>query len=75
MSAAPDYMPGDPALHIVGKNDEQPARRHAPQPPKPIKTARGIAADIEYRMQELKPLLEEYAMLEKLIAILKPAKE
>jgi hypothetical protein len=71
--AAVDFMPGDPQLHVVGKPEEQPARKHAPQPPKPTKTARGIAADIKFRMQELEPLLEEYAMLVKLDGILNPA--
>ena len=31
--ATPDFMPGDPQLHVVGKPEEQPARKHAPQPP------------------------------------------
>ena len=73
--ATPDFMPGDPKLHVVGKDDEQPARVHAPQPPKPTKTARGIAADIELRMQELKPLVDEYAVLVELSKILPPSRK
>lgn len=68
-----DFKPGNPADHVVGKPDEKPARKHAPQPPKPIKTARGIHADIKHQMQVLEPLVEEYRTLEKLAAILEPA--
>jgi hypothetical protein len=72
VSAAPDYIPGDPALHIVGKPDEQPAKKYGKPKPKPTKTARGISADIKHRMQLLEPLLEEYEVLKKLDAILDP---
>ncbi len=71
MVAVPDFMPGDPVLRVVGKPDEQSARIHAPQAPKPNKTARGIRADIEYRMQEIEPLLKEYEVLKTLHEILK----
>jgi hypothetical protein len=58
-----DFNRGDPALHIIGKPEEQPARIHAPQPPKPPKTAKAILADIRLRMQELKPYADEYPAL------------
>lgn len=73
-TVAPDYMPGDPANHIIGKPDEKPAKKHAEQPPKPIKTARGILADIELRVQELEPLVKEYEMCKRLVEILTPVK-
>ena len=76
MAVSPDYNPGDPALHIVGKPDEQPAKKHGKQKPKPTKTARGIAADIEHRIQVLEPqldaLVKEMAMLQQLRFILNP---
>jgi len=66
-------MPGDPQQHVLGKPEEKPAVKHAPQPPKPPRTARGIAADIKLRMQEIEPLLEEYKVLKQLDVILNPA--
>jgi hypothetical protein len=63
MATTVDYLPGDPASHVLGRPEEKPAKRHAPQPPKPNKTARGILADVELRIQELEPLLEEYKLL------------
>jgi|1186.fasta_scaffold77686_3 hypothetical protein len=73
VTANADFLPGDPANHVVGKPEEKPARRHAPPPPKPIKTARGMLADIELRLQELEPLLEEYKLLVDLRNILASA--
>lgn len=58
-----DFLPGDPVIHIVGKPEEKPAKKHAKQKPKPIKTARGMLADIELRLQELEPLMQEYEVL------------
>jgi len=72
MSSAIDYLPGDPASHVIGKPEEKPARRHRPQPPKPTKTARGISADIEHRMQMIEPLIKEYAVLKVVHAALNP---
>lgn len=70
MATIEDFNPGDPALIIGGKPEEQPAKKHAPQPPKPNKTARGIHADIKHRIQEIEPqldaLVKEHAMLQQL---------
>ena len=57
-----DFVPGDPALRVVGRI-EKPARRHRPLPPKPGPTERTIKADIQLRMQELRPLVVEYQEL------------
>lgn len=70
-----DFIPGDPATHVLGKPKEKPAKRHAPQKPKPTKTARGILADIELRLQELEPLLKEYEVLKGVRDILNRAKK
>jgi hypothetical protein len=70
-----DFVPGDPASHVLGKPEEKPAKKHAPQKPKPIKTARGILADIEHRMQEIEPLLKEYAVLKDVRDILQHTKK
>jgi hypothetical protein len=59
-----DVLRGDPATHVIGKPDEKPARRHAPQPPKPGPTARTILASIQLRMQELEPVVREVPELE-----------
>jgi hypothetical protein len=63
-----DFMPGDPALRVVGRQ-EKPARRHKPLPPKPERkpTLRTIRADIKWRMQELEPLVFEYRELKKFL--------
>lgn len=78
MPSAVDYLPGDPAQHIFGKPEEKPARKHAPQPPKPSKTARSIGADIKLRIQEIDPiidsLIKERDMLGKLDLILNQPK-
>jgi len=65
-----DYVPGDPANVVLGKPDEQSARVHASLPPKP-RTAIHILADIRLRMQELKPLVEEYPALVEADKVLK----
>lgn len=75
MAVATDYNPGDPFVYIGGKPEEQPAKKHGKQKPKPNKTARGISADIKHRMQVLEPLLQEYETLKKLDAILDPPKK
>lgn len=66
MALAPDldYAPGDPAKIVLGKNEEQPARVHAPQPPKPPPTLRTIHADVKLRLAELQGVPEEFARLE-----------
>lgn len=59
-----DVLKGDPAAHVIGKPEEKPARKHAPQPPKPGPTARVILASIQLRRQELEPVVREVAELE-----------
>ena len=51
--ATPDFLPGDPARHILGREEEKPARRHRPQPPKPTPTANAIRASVQLRIEEL----------------------
>ena len=58
-----DFVPGDPAKHVLGKPEEKPARVHAPQPPKPGPTANTIHADVKLRLAELQGVPEEYALL------------
>jgi hypothetical protein len=65
-----DYVPGDPARHVLGKREEQPARVHAPQPPKPGPTLRTIHADVQLRMQQLEPVLAEYDQLQRALKAL-----
>lgn len=57
---------------ILGRPDEQPARVHAPQPPKPPVTPRAKPlrvhrAEIQMRMQELRPLVKEHEELSAII--------
>lgn len=67
-----DYMPGDPAKHIIGKPEEKPARRHRPLPPKQRHiSAKTVLADIKMRRQELEPLVDEYKLLLKVNEALK----
>jgi hypothetical protein len=67
-----DYMPGDPAQHIIGKPEEKSARRHRPLPPKERpNTAKTILADIKMRRQELEPLVEEHKLLTRAVEALK----
>jgi hypothetical protein len=63
-------VPGDPANIVLGKPEEQPARVHRPLPPTP-RTEKHILADIRLRMQELKPLVDEYPALEEAAKVLK----
>lgn len=66
-----DFVPGDPAVHVAGKPDEQSARIHAPLPPVP-RTAKHILADIRLRMQELKAMgIDEYPALVEAQKVLK----
>jgi hypothetical protein len=59
-----DIVKGDPASNVLGPEEEQSARVHAEQPPKPTKTAKIFLVEIRHRMEELKPLVEEYPRLE-----------
>lgn len=66
-----EFLGGDPSEHVIGKREEQSARVHAPQPPKPTRTAKMILADIRLRMQELEPMVKEYPALEEAHKVLK----
>jgi hypothetical protein len=61
-----DFKPGDPANHVLGKPDEKPAKVHGQQRPKPPRrpTAVTIHRSIKRRMDELKPVVEEYRRLD-----------
>ena len=61
---AAGYEPGDPAVAVLGREEERPARVHGPQRPKPPLGANGIRGTILARLEELKPLVEEYGRLE-----------
>jgi hypothetical protein len=63
-----DFVPGNPEHIVVGKT-EKPAKRHRPQPPKPV-TEATIKFSMENRMDELKPRVAEYAILEALMKVL-----
>lgn len=71
-----EFTPGDPSVHVLGRPDEQPARRHAPLPRKPTVKARPIdfpaymLVELQERMRELEPLIEEYKVLQKWLEIL-----
>lgn len=66
-----DFAPGDPANIVLGRPDEKPARRHAPQKPKPIKGEKGILVDIRHRMSILEPLVKEHKKLTEANKVLK----
>lgn len=63
-----DFMGGDPAHHVIGKPEEKPARRHAPQKPKPktqpLQFEERLLRDIRARKDRIAPRLKEIAMLE-----------
>jgi len=58
-----DFYKGDPVRHVIGRAEEKPARIHGRQKPKPRLTGRGILALIEFRKQELEPVVAEYKEL------------
>lgn len=72
--SAAEVLKGDPALHIVGK-EEKSARKHAPLPNNPQKAVVAkepqIKRMINARLDELKPLVEEYNELVRVDKILK----
>lgn len=57
-----DFLPGDPARHVLGRPDEKPARRHGTQKPRPV-TARTILTDIKFRLHKLRDAKEEHDLL------------
>jgi hypothetical protein len=78
-SMTQDFMGGDPAHHVIGKPEEKPARRHAPQKPKPpvkppMQFEDRLLRDIRKRMEEIAPVLKEIPRLEKAAQALKEIK-
>lgn len=71
VNLATDVIKGDPAS-LVGGRAEQPARVHRPLPAKPrVVNMATIRFDVQARMDELRPMVEEYRKLtkaEKLLA-------
>jgi hypothetical protein len=66
-----DYVPGDPARYVLGRLEEQPARVHLPLPRKPrVVNAATIAYDLQLRMDQLRPAVEEVARLERALEAL-----
>jgi len=66
-----DFNGGDTAKHVVGRPEEQPARKHAPLPPKPkIINTDTIRYDMHMRMEQLEPALSEVRVLERLLAVI-----
>lgn len=65
-----DFLPGDPARHVLGKGEEQPARRHRALPVKGP-TIHTILADIKLRKAELEGIPEEYALLSSALEAIK----
>lgn len=72
MSEVTDFVPGNPEEVIIGKV-EKPARRHRPQPPKPV-TEATIKFRIQQRMDELEPVVDEYNRLEVAVKALREIK-
>lgn len=74
-----DFFPGDPALHVMGRSEEKPARRHAPQKPKPKVTPltfeERLLRDIRKRKAVLEPMIKEIPQLEKALAALEALKK
>lgn len=66
-----DVHRGDPVNHIIGRAEEQSARKHAPLPPRPqIINEAVIRYNIELRMDQLRPALAEVKKLERILAII-----
>lgn len=65
-----DFIPGDPAVHVIGRADEKPARRHGRQKPKPVLGEKAIKGLIQARMSELETVVTEYKELERTDKIL-----
>ena len=66
-----DVRRGDPSNHVAGRPEEQPARKHAPLPPKPkIINQHTIRHDMQMRMEQLEPALKEVKSLERLLKVI-----
>ena len=73
--ARDDYVPGDPAKHVIGPDDEQSARVHAPLPRRKRRpTEKTILADIKLRRQTLEPSVEESKRLTEALKLLSDIK-
>lgn len=74
-----DFMGGDPARHVIGKAEEKPARKHAPQKPKPkaqpLHFEARLLRDIQVRKEQIAPRLKEIAQLEAAEKALKEIKK
>lgn len=75
---AGEFKGGDPVSHIIGKQEEQPARRHGRQKPKPkaqpLQFEERLLRDIRVRMERIAPRLKEIERLEKAEKALKELK-
>lgn len=66
-----EFVKGDPLVNVIGKPEEQPAKRHRRLEDNPkIITAKTVKFDIERRLEELQPLVDEYVVLEKMLKVL-----
>ena len=74
-----DFYPGDPANHVMGRSEEKPARRHAPQKPKPkaapLNFEERLLRDIRRRKAVLEPMIKEIPRLEKALKALEELKK
>lgn len=65
---ASEVVKGDPASVLLGRQEEKPARRHRPLEPKPkVVNQHSIRYDIVMRMDELRPVVDEVASLERVL--------
>lgn len=63
-----EVIKGDPADHVLGKPEEQPARNHAPLPKRErVVNDHSILHDIRQRMDTLAPAVQEYRRLERIV--------
>jgi hypothetical protein len=70
MTAVEDYMPGDPAVRVLGKPEEKPARVHKPLPRKRrVVNAHTIMYDVQLRLDQLRPAAEEAKRLERVLKL------
>ena len=67
-----DFPPGDPQVRVVGKPDEQPARLHAPQPPKPPVpfNEQRLKQELRARLADLRPVMREAKRLQRAVRAL-----
>lgn len=74
-----EFVGGDPANHVVGKQEEKPARRHGRQKPKPkaqpLQFEERLVRDIRERMASIAPQIKEIPKLEEAEKALKEIKK